>query len=124
MIPEILPTKSAAEDLLKRTDEQTYKNQILFIKKPNLFPDKKKKWVWELLHQGRDIKAIIVDEAFMQKINNGLKVGQGDRLQADLKIFYKYDERFNTYLESKKYEVLNITKVIERTDESKFEFLN
>ena len=110
--------------LLKRTDEQTYKNQILFIKKPNLFPDKKKKWVWELLHQGRDIKAIIVDEAFMQKINNGLKVGQGERLQADLKIFYKYDERFNTYLESQKYEVLNITRVIERTDESKFEFLN
>lgn len=110
--------------LVKRTDEQTYKSQILFIKKPNLFPDKKRKWVWEMLHQGRDIKAVITDEAFMQKINNGFKVGQGDRLQADLKIFYKFDERFNTYLESQKYEVSNITKVIERTDDTKFEFLN
>lgn len=110
--------------LLKRTDEQTYKSQILFIKEPNLFPDKKKKWVWKLLHQGRDIKAVIIDDVFMQKINNGFKVGQGDRLQADLKIFYKFDERFNTYLESQKYEVSNITKVIERTDDTKFDFLN
>jgi hypothetical protein len=110
--------------LLKRTDEQTYKSQILFIKEPNLFPDKKKKWFWKLLHQGRDIRAVITDDAFMQKINNGFKVGQGDRLQADLKIFYKFDERFNTYLESQKYEVSNITKVIERTDDTKFDFLN
>lgn len=109
--------------LLKRTDEQTYKSQILFIKEPNLFPVKNKKWVWKLLHQGRDIKAVITDDAFMKQIDNGLKVGQGDRLQADLKIFYKFDERFNTYLESQKYEVSNITKIIERTDDTKFDFL-
>jgi hypothetical protein len=117
--------ESLAEDnpyLLHRTDEQTYLGQILFIKKPNLFPDKKRKWIWELIHQGRDIKASIVDPAFMQKINDGFKVGQGDRLRADLKIFYRFDERFNTYMESQRYEVSGITDIIERTSESKFDF--
>lgn len=99
-------------------------DQILFIKKPNLFPIKNKKWVWELIHTGRDIKAVIIDDVFLQKINNGLKVGQGDRLKADLKIYYKFDERLNTYLESGKYEVSNITDIIERTSETKFDFLN
>lgn len=102
--------------LIKRTDEQIKKNQILYIKKPNLYPENKKKWIWELIHQGRDIKATIIDAAFLKKINDGLKVGQGDRLQADLKVFYKFDERVNTYLESQKYEVSNITEVIERTN--------
>lgn len=110
--------------LLRRSDEQTKTNQILFIKKPNLFPEKKKKWVWELIHTGRDIKAVINDDVFLQKINNGFKVGQGDRLKADLKIYYRFDDRFNTYLESGKYEVSNIREVIERTSETKFDFLN
>ena len=96
--------------LVTLTDEQVKTNQILFIKKPNLFPIKNKKWVWELIHTGRDIKAVIIDDVFLQKINNGLKVGQGDRLKADLKIYYKFDERLNTYLESGKYEVTNITE--------------
>jgi hypothetical protein len=81
--------------LIGRTDEQTYKQQILFIKKPNLFPDKKKKWVWDFLHQGRDIKGVIVHEAFMKQIDDGLRIGQGDRIKADLKIFYRYDEKKN-----------------------------
>lgn len=110
--------------LVSLTDEQTKKEQILFIKKPILFPIKNKKWVWELIHNGRDIKAVITDDVFLQKINNGFRVGQGDRLKADLKIFYKFDERLNTYLESGKYEVSNIIDIIERTSETKFDFLN
>lgn len=108
--------------LIARTDEQVVENQILFIKKPNLFPEKNKKWIWELIYQGRDIKATIVDDAFKDKINKGFKVGQGDRLKADLKIYYKYDERFNTYLESQKFDVLNVKNVIERTNETRFDF--
>lgn len=110
--------------LYKKVDEQTKTGQVLFIKKPNLFPEKKKKWVWELIHTGRDIKAVISDDAFLKKINEGLKLGQGDRLKADLKIFYKYDERFNTFLESGKYEVSNIVDIIGRTNETKLDFLN
>jgi hypothetical protein len=110
--------------LYKKVDEQTKTGQVLFIKKPNLFPEKKKKWVWELIHTGRDIKAVISDDAFLRKINEGLKLGQGDRLKADLKIFYKYDERFNTFLESGKYEVSNIVDIIGRTNETKLDFLN
>ncbi len=110
--------------LYKKVDEQTKTGQVLFIKKPNLFPEKKKKWVWELIHTGRDIKAVISDDAFLRKINEGLKLGQGDRLKADLKIFYKYDERFNTFLESGKYEVSNIVDIIGRTNDTKLDFLN
>lgn len=110
--------------LYKKVDEQTKTGQVLFIKKPNLFPEKKKKWVWELIHTGRDIKAVISDDIFLRKINEGLKLGQGDRLKADLKIYYKYDERFNTFLESGKYEVSNIVDIIGRTNETKLDFLN
>lgn len=107
--------------LTGKIEDQLYKDQVLFIKKPNLFPEKRKKWVWEFLHQGRDIKGIIVDEQFMSKINNGLKVGQGDRLQANLKIYYKFDEKLATFIESGKYEVSNITRLIERQDQAKFD---
>lgn len=110
--------------LVRKVDEQTKTGQVLFIKKPNLFPEKKKKWVWELIHTGRDIKAVISDDIFLKKINDGLKLGQGDRLKADLKIYYKFDERFNTYLESGKYEVSNIVDIIGRTSDTKLDFLN
>jgi len=107
--------------LLKATDEQMYHQQHLFIKKPNLFPEKKKKLIWELLHKGRDIKAVISDEGFIYKINEGLKVGQGDRLIADLKVYLKFDERFNTFIESGKYEVKNIIEVIPRPINTKLD---
>lgn len=109
--------------LSTKTDEQFILKQILFIKKPNLFPERNKKWIWEFIHQGRDIKAPVIDENFKGKINNGLKLGQGDRLKADLKVFYKFDERFNTYVETQKYEVHNISEVIERTDTTSLDLL-
>lgn len=105
----------------KTNDVQVSENQVLYIKKPNLFPIEGKKWVWELIHRGRDIKAIIVDESFRDRINKGLKVGQGDRLRADLKIHYKFDERLNTLIESQKFEVLNISEIIERSQEPRLE---
>lgn len=107
--------------LEKVTDEQVYHRQHLFIKEPNLFPEKKKKWVWKMLHKGRDIKAVIIDDVLMAKINNGLRVGQGDRLVADLKIFYKFDERFNTFIESGKYEVKNVIDVVPRPTNSQLD---
>lgn len=100
--------------LEKKTDEQVFTDQILYIKKPNLFPEDNKKWVWELIHKGRDIKAVITDPILRKKINNGLRIGQGDRIKASLKIFYKFDERLQTYIESNRYEVNNITEIINR----------
>lgn len=97
--------------LQRTTDQQTIPAQHLYIKKPNLFPENKKKWVWELIHRGRDIKAIIDDPVLLKRINGGLRIGQGDRLIADLKIHYKFDERYNTFIESGKYEVFNVTEI-------------
>lgn len=100
--------------LIKEIDNQKKKDQILFIKKPNLFPAKNKKWVWELIHSGRDIKANIIDKKFEKQINDGLKVGQGDRIKATLVVYYKFDERFQTFIETGKYEVIDIEDIIER----------
>ncbi|MGN7786806.1 hypothetical protein ACTJIJ_19895 [Niabella sp. 22666] len=105
------------------TDEQVLKDQILFIKKPNLFPDKNKRLVWEMIHRGRDIKAVILDADFKKQINEGLRIAQGDRLRAVLKVYYKLDERFNAYIESGKYDVIKVEEVIERTSETKFDFI-
>lgn len=110
--------------LERAVDEQVYHQQHLYIKKPNLFPEKKKKWVWELLHRGRDIKAVISDDSLRSRVNSGLKVGQGDRLVADLKIYYKFDERFNTFVESGKYEVKNVIDVVSRPENGKFDYEN
>lgn len=120
-----LPALSESNPYLDhKIDEQLYKGQVLFVKEPNLFPplQKGKKWVWKLIHQGRDIKGIIVDEKFQREINDGRKLGQGDRLKADLKVFFKYDERLNTYVESQKYEVSNIVEIIDRKDGFKLDF--
>lgn len=106
----------------KQTIEDLKKNQILFVYKSNLFPDPKKKWVWEFIHKGRNIKATIKDPEFLKKINQGLRLGQGDRLKADLKVFCDYDERLGTHIESGKYEVSNISDIIYRSGENKINF--
>ena len=106
----------------KDTNEEINRNQILYVKRPDLFPVKNRIWVWEFLHKGRDIKAKIVDRDFEKLINGGLKLGQGDRIEADLKIFYKWDEKFMTYIESNKFEVVKIHKTISRPDQSTFTF--
>jgi hypothetical protein len=106
----------------KDTNEEIHLNQVLFIKEPNLYPEKGKIWIWKLLHKGRDIKAKMLDTKFMQQINDGLKIGQGDRMIADLKIYYKWDETFMTYIESNRYDVVKVTKMIERDNQARFTF--
>lgn len=96
---------------------QVHRNQVLFVKKPHLLPEPKKKWIWELLHKGRPIQASIKDSKFRQQINDGLKLGQGDRLLADLTVAMKFDEKLQTFVETKTFEVSNITQIIPRSIE-------
>lgn len=84
----------------------------LFIKKPDLFP-KTDKVTWEFIYDGRNIKAIITDSNFINKINNGLRVGQGDCMVVDLIIIAEYDKRFNTHID-KKYEIPNVISIEEK----------
>jgi hypothetical protein len=109
--------------LNKEYTEYTYPDQILLIKKPNLVPERGKKWYWHMIHKGRDIHARIEDPAFRRRINEGLKVGQGDRLRADLIVKYKYDGKFNTYLETNQFIVKNIREdIIQRDTQMKLNY--
>lgn len=102
----------------KVTMDETHLKQNLFIKKPNLFPEKNRVWKWDMLHKGRDISVKITDKAFAERMNKGLRVGQGDRLVADLKIEYKYSESFATYIENGRYEIVKVYDVIPRNEQS------
>ena len=73
-----------------------------------MVPEKNRVWNWEFIYKGADIKAKITDRSLEKKINEGLRVGQGDRIIADLKIFYKFSKTYNTFIQSGKYEVVKI----------------
>ena len=103
----------------KNQDEQIYIEEMVFIKKPNLFPDKNHSVIWEFLHKGRDIKAKITDINFIREINDGIKVGQGDRLIVDLKIYYKWEDKYNTFIEANKFEILKVHKKESRNTQIK-----
>jgi hypothetical protein len=105
----------------KEQNEDVFKSETVFIKKPNLFPEPKKAWVWSLLHKGRDIQAKIIDPEFEKLINDGLKVGQGDRLIVDLKIYYKWNEKFNTFIECNKFDIIKVHRLVPREPQSKME---
>lgn len=105
-----------------KTTEETFHNQILFIKKPNLFPEKGKNWFGEFIYHGRDIKARIDDKSFRKQIDDGFKVGKGDRLKATIIVYMKFDKRLNTFIESNKFSINNITDIIPRSKQTEFDF--
>ncbi|WP_372744284.1 hypothetical protein [Lutibacter sp.] len=111
------------EYLDKSQTENTLYNERVFIKKPNLFPQKNRVWIWEFIHRGRDIKAKITDNKFLKDINNGLRVGQGDRLIVDLVVYYKFDKRFNTWIESNRFDIIKIHSLEERTEETQVKLI-
>lgn len=104
------------------TMEEVHPRQVLFIKKPNLMPEKDRLWKWEFVHKGRDITAKVTDHLLAQKINEGLRVGQGDRLVADLKIGYKFSKQYNTYVESNAYEVVQVHELKHRDEQGTIPF--
>ncbi len=106
----------------RKSDEQTYYNQVLYIKKPNLFPEPKKAYNWGFIYRGRDITAKISDEDFRAQVNAGLRVGQGDRLMVDLKIFYRFDKQVMTFIETNKFEILKINSVEPRVEHPTIDF--
>ncbi len=111
------------EYLEKSQTENTLFNERLFIKKPNLFPQKNRIWSWDFIHRGRDLKAKITDKKFLKDINNGLRVGQGDRIIVDLKVYYKFDKRFNTWVEANKFDVIKVHNFEERTNETQIQLI-
>lgn len=126
---EIIDIPRVKFDALKQVNEcfssniiqQTYSNETVYIKKPNLFPDKSKSLMWGFIHRGRDITARVSDKDFLQKINEGLKIGQGDRLLVDILAYLKYDERVATFVETSKYEIIKVYKIHDRSRQFKLD---
>jgi len=106
----------------RETMDEISVRQNLFIKKPNLMPEKNRVWKWQFIHKGRDITAKVSDMNLARKINSGLKVGQGDRLIADLKINYKFSKAYNTFIQSGKYEVVKIHGLMGREEQTAMKF--
>lgn len=100
------------------TNEKIMINQTVLIRKPDLYP--KKIVSWGFIYKGRNINAVITDENFIQKnILGGERVGRGDGLICDLKIFYQWDETFQTYLETNKFEIVRIRTIVKKGEQSK-----
>lgn len=107
----------------RETSNEISVNERLFIKKPNLIPEKNKILTWGFLHKGRDITAKITDKLFISKIDDGtIRIGKGDRLIVDLKIGYKWDDTYMTFIENNKYEVVKVHKFIERNEQQTLDF--
>lgn len=109
----------ANQYLSNATDKKPTYNERLFIKEPNLMPNKDRVWRWKFIHRGRDITAKITDKNFLLQINNGLRVGQGDCLVVDLVTHMRFDEQFNTFVETKKFEVQNVHRLVPRDEQTK-----
>jgi hypothetical protein len=103
-------------------DGQIHYEQVLYIKKPNLYPEEDKICQWGFIYRGRDISAKMLDLGFLQFVNNGLRVAKGDRLICDLKIYMKYDEQLMTDVETNKFDVMKVHKLVERPEHPKFPF--
>lgn len=97
-------------------DSQTYKDTLLFVRKADLNPKKGKKCIWQFVHKGRDITATILDDAFIESINQGATFGKGYRFKADLKAYLKYDKSLGAFIENKKYEVIKVYEILPRAE--------
>lgn len=102
--------KNPNEYLDKSQDEKILNDQPLLIKKPDYYPKGIVKWGF--IYKSRNIIAEISDEGFIEEIAKGTRFGKGDGLIVDLKIFSEWDETFQIYIESNKYEILAVKKVV------------
>jgi len=103
--------------MARDTMDEVHQNQNIYIRKANLMPEKNKVWKWEFIHRGRDITAKVTDWNLAERINTGLRLGQGDRIVADIRIGYKYSDQFATFIESGSYEVVKVHDIIARSEQ-------
>lgn len=120
---EEFETLSRHNSYLDRSEiDMIHRNQVLFIKEANLHPEKGRVWKWKFFHRNRDISAKILDTKFAEKINSGYRLGQGDHLVADLRIFSKFSQTYNSFIESGKYEIVQVHEVVHREDQGSLDF--
>ena len=99
--------------------ERPKQGQWVFIKKPDLI-SKKDRVVWSVIYDSREIRATISDKSFINRINSGLRVAQGDSMLVDMKITAVFDKIYNTHID-KSFEII---KVIDYKERSPMPFQN
>jgi len=99
----------------KELNEKTTEDAILYIKRPDLSPEKKGKW--DFIFEGRKINSVsISDTDFLKNVKQGTKFGNGDRLKCRLKTIQKLDIDTGAYIDDK-FEVLLVKDIIRKDEQ-------
>ena len=96
--------------------------QIIGIKKANLLPEAGRVLKWDVLYRGQTVSIKISDQSFIDQILNGLKFGNGDKLQVDIKKSMRLDKTYNMFIETGQYEATKVQKLISRDQQTNMEF--
>jgi hypothetical protein len=76
---------------------------------------------WRFIYNGFPISITVKDDALMDAIDKGERFGKGDALHVKLKIVQKYDDNFNTYVNSS-YKILEFYQHIDAPKQSRLNF--
>lgn len=113
--PEYIYSDFDDEDIPKeRVHEQ---DAILYITSLS-FESKNK---WKFIYNGFPISITVKDDALMEAIDQGERFGKGDALHVKLKVVQKYDDNYNTYVNSS-YKIVEFYKHIDAPKQSKLDF--
>ncbi len=77
---------------------------------------------WEFYYRGQKISAIIADESFFKRVDNGERFAKGDSLEVELQINQKFDETVNTFT-NRDYIITNVIRHIPRLEEGNLDLV-
>lgn len=101
------------EYLSSETIEKQKEKERVLVKKVDLMP-KNDKVLWSVIYNTSvEIKVRITDKDFINRINEGLKVAQGDSMVVNMNITAKLDKVYNEYIDQN-YEIVKVIDYIER----------
>lgn len=76
-----------------------------------------KDYKWQFYYKGIKIQAVIKDQEFFKRINEGEKFSKGDSLEVELKIIKEFSNEDNTYI-NKTYEVTRVINHLPRPSQN------
>jgi len=104
------------EMLYEDTKEKVINKAILVVYRVVFAEDRK----WAFVFQDTIISAYITDHEFFEHLND-FRFGNGDRLEADLKILQRFDDVAKAYINIE-YEVIKIYSIKPREEQKKLDF--
>lgn len=96
-------------------NEKIVEDAILYIRKLEISPKRNSKW--DFIFEGRKLNSVpIRDENFLNKVVEGIRFGNGDRLKVRLKITQKLDLPTGAYLDNK-FEILLVKDIVHKPEQ-------